>query len=513
MMDKKKLANQETPLNGYMEDAYALTVAISRDSNYEWIYSNYIQLVFQDPIKYDNQPIKFYKVSFKNGYIWDADCPLLCYDSITRDMIEMLNIDIIDFICKSIFYNNYVKVYLDEFYLPYRFLFKNKHYIHESLFFGFDYEKKELYGLAYVTDKTGYHFKEFAVNMDDVRQAYYAPIGESVQKERIVLMSCNREKYYEFDKENVKRSIFEYINSVQTDLRFTEINNPNESYIFGISIYDELIAYYKNGAKTKSVIPLHIIYEHKKLMVDRIKYMVENQYISNAQDIIDNYLCLIDKSYKCKLLFLKYKYADNDTTYQRLEKCIYEIKAQDEELMERLYLLLDEKVECSGIDYKYSRWGLWRDVAYPLGKRIHNSFEIAFYLHIINDKSRGYIRVTNEKCLNNYYAPFILKFDAGKEQFFIADSFDKNNVVLEGIKCKKNNVYLVRFIIDLANRKYCIVISESNQLIKHESIYSEEVGKKLQYINYIAAIHENSYRFAVSKLKCNNTENIKNLLQ
>lgn len=498
----KKLAIKETPLNGYMEDAYSLTVAISNESSYEWIYSNYIQLVFQNPIIYDNQPVKFFKLPFKNRRIWDAECPLLCCDAITRDMIEAMNIDIIDFICISISRNNYVRIYLDEYYLPYRFVYKKVHYTHESLFFGFDNDKNILYGLAYVTDETGYHFKEFSVDMDDVRQAYAAPIAEGVQKERITLMSCNRERYYEFDKKSVKNSIYEYINSVQTDIRYAEINNPDDNYIFGIRVYDALINYYKNGASSKSVIPLHIIYEHKKLMLDRVVYMIENKYISHDQGIIDDYLKIIDEAYKCKLLFLKYSYVDTEAAYKKLEKCINEIKNLDKELMQRLYLLLDEKVECKQAGYKYSRWGLWRDVAYPLNDRVCNSVEISFKLHIINNKSQGYIRITNEECLNNYFAPFILRFDVRKAEFCIADSWDRNHVILKNITCVPDNVYSISFIVDLDKRKYCVMICDQHQLVKYENVYADEVADKLQYINYFAAIHENSYRFAISELHC-----------
>lgn len=500
-MNRKKLLIKETPLNGYMEDAFALSVAISRECSYEWIYSNYIQLVFQDPAKYDNQPIKFYKVSFKNGDIWDADCPLLCCDTITREMIESIQMDIIDFICISIEHNNYVKIFLDEFYLPYRAQYRNEHYIHENFFYGFDSDKKELYGLAYVTDNTGYNFKEFSVCMDAVRQAYNAAFVESVQKGRIMLMSCNREKYYEFDVNTVKNSIYEYINSVQTDQRYAEINNPNENYIFGINIYTALIHYYKNNKIVKSVIPLHIIYEHKKIMFERIIFMIENGYIGFNQDIIDRYAKLIKKAYLCKMKYLKYCYSTIDYNLENLINCINEIRNEEESLMRRLYLLLDNKIEYNHTGYIYSRWGLWKDVAYSFCKKLYNCFEISFYLHFINDKAQGYIRISNEECLSNYYAPFVLKFDVKKGYFMIADNFDENDVVLKNIRCISDNIYLIRFLINLDQRSYCVIISDKEDLVKYENIYSEEVSSKLQYINYLAAIHINSYRFGISKLQ------------
>lgn len=112
-MDMVKILDvYKTPLSGYLEDAYPLTVALSSESSYEWIYSNYIQLVFQEPRKYDNQPVKFFKLSCKSGYTWDSDCPLLCCDTISRDMMAEIGIDIIDYICKAIYNKHYVRVTL-----------------------------------------------------------------------------------------------------------------------------------------------------------------------------------------------------------------------------------------------------------------------------------------------------------------------------------------------------------------------------------------------------------------
>ncbi|MCR5148501.1 MAG: hypothetical protein K6C35_05990 [Eubacterium sp.] len=497
---KKMLEIKMSPLNGYMEDAYPLTVAITRESNYEWIYSNYIQLVFQDPYIYRGQPVKFYKVSFKNGRVWDAELPLLCYDTITRDMVEVMEMDIIELICTAISRDYYVKVYLDEYFLPYRWTYKKQHYTHESLFFGFDNEKKELYGLAYVTDKDGYHFKKFAVSMEDVKEAYYSQIEKGVLSERIAFMSCNPERFYEFDKETVKRGIYEYLNSIGTDKKYSSINNPDDKYTFGIGIYDLLMDYYKGGVKNKLVIPLHIIYEHKKLMLDRILYMIDNHYLRHDQSIINGFYELAEKANTCKFLFLRYSANESEKAFRKMEKAINEVKRLDIELMKKLYVLMDDDVEEEHKEYIYSRCGLWRDVAFYIGEKTYNFFKITFKLHIINDRSKGYIRVTNNECLNNYYAPFMLKLDAENNEFGIADSFDIDYTRLEGIQCEKGHDYTVKYYVNLDKRRYKVDISDNEHHVVYENTYIEEVAEKLKYINYMAMIHNNSYRFAVSEI-------------
>lgn len=492
----------KTPLSGYLEDAYPLTVALSSESSYEWIYSNYIQLVFQEPRKYDNQPVKFFKLSCKSGYIWDSDCPLLCCDTISRDMMAEIGIDIIDYICKAIYNKHYVRVYLDEFYLPYRSEYKRIHYIHENFFFGYDQVEKKLHGLAYVTDELGYHFKTVTVHMNEVREAYRAANVDSVQQSRIMLMSCNKEKYYEFDIKVVKHNIYEYIHSIQGDQKYAEINNPNSDYTFGLRIYDKLIRYYRTNVQFKSVIPLQILYEHKKLMLNRIKFMTENGYIYYEKDIIDGYEEIINKTFICKMLVLKYIYASTNNNYKKLINSLKRIKEMDKALMERLFQSLDSIEGGNKEGYRYSRWGKWCNVAYCFNKKLNNQFEIVFKLHIINDKVRGYISICNEECLDEHKVPFRLRFDVKREIFVIIRGDGDNDILLNGVKCLPNNIYQVRFKIDLVNNRYSIEISDENQFDKYENGCTKEISSQIQYINSIAVIHENSYRFAINNLRC-----------
>ena len=343
---KKTLDAKEPLLNGYMEDAYALAVALSKDSSLEWVFSNYIQLVFQNPYLYDNQPLKFFKLSFKNGMVWDAECPLLNYDTITRKMLNEMDVDIIDYIRNSILHGLFVKVYLDEYYLPYRFSYKKKHYTHESLFYGFDDDKEELYGLAYVTDRNGYHFKRFIVEMKIIREAYYSPIEEGFLRERIVGITCNSERYYEFDKNVVKKSIYEYIHSIRSDVKYSEINNPDKSIVFGIKTYEHVRNYYQKMQDLKmSPIPLHIIFEHKKLMYERVKYMMKNRYIRYNRGLLDGFIEIINKAIKCKYMFLKCSSRNSEYAHKKLDDEIQEIRSLDELLMKKLYLMLSVKKE------------------------------------------------------------------------------------------------------------------------------------------------------------------------
>lgn len=492
MERKKKLVALESPLKGYMEDAYPLTVAITKESSYEWIYSNYIQLLFQNPKRFDNQPIKFYKLSWNSGLIWDADCPLLKYDTVPKEILESNNVDIINYIISAISQEYYVKVYLDEYFLPFRSFYQKKHYLHESMFIGYDLDKQELYGLAYVTDYTGYHFKEFVVSMEDVRKAYSIPVKDSVQRSRVMLMSCNWEKFYEFDIENVKESIYEYINSISTDKKHISITNVRD-YVFGLSVYDKLAEYFENSNLFQGVIPFHIIMEHKQLMVLRIKYMLDNKFIKECDDILTGFEMLVEKARNCKMLFIKYQYAPTDQNRDKVKSKIIDIKQHDEEMMKKLYEVLCDS-EREDKERLSSRWGLWKDIAYDIGKNLQGVFNISFNLHIICNEPRGYIRFSNNEKVYDFCAPIVLWIDAINHQFKV-----NNEKVIEGINCTSNSVYRVCFTIDLNKKEYSLLISNEKEMGRLEKINYEE---DIDFINQMIVIHDNSYYYSVDEVEC-----------
>ncbi len=497
MEKTKKLIIRRTPLNGYMEDAFPLSVAVTSSQNYEWIYSNYIQLIFQDPKRFDNQPVKFFKLSCRTGYVWDAECPLLNYDKVTRNTIALLGINIIDFICSAIEQNCYVLIYLDEYFLSYRSQFRKLHYIHESLIVGFDLDKKIFYGLAYVTDKYGYSFKEFTVEMDEVIQAYQGEYYEGVQKERITLLSCNKEKFYEFDIEAVKNEVYDYLNSISSDEKYRLIINPNENYTFGIAVYDKLIKYYRDGSTQNTIIPLHIMYEHKVLMLERIMFMIENNYISYENSLVDAINKIITDCDLCKKIYMKYSIVKKEKLLQNMIDRIYRIKEEDLEFMQEFYGLLNHNTKCRDYESLYSRNGFWFDISYNLNETLTDTFAITFQINIINNKSKGYIKLSNKDAEAKYIAPITLLIDTENERFGIVNKEQK--ILLENIKCTANNIYKVRFLVDLNQRIYSLEIKSNDKLIKYTNIQFRE-NDELKYVDKIIVIHENSYRYAISRL-------------
>ncbi len=74
-------------------------------------------------------------------------------------------------------------------------------------------------------------------------------------------------------------------------------------------------------------------------------------------------------------------------------------------------------------------------------------------------------------------------------------------IVVNDIACQAQKIYNINFFINLQNSKYDIEISCSNQAIKFTDIFIVEDSNKLDYVNRIVIIHENSYRYAITDLE------------
>lgn len=104
----KKCLNVKMPsLTGYLEEAHPLSVVEYYDMAKEWLYSNYITLVYGEPLNNSGQPLKFFKLTI-DGIGW-------CYKLPTSF---------------SVFY-------------------KSEHFLHALFLYGYDTEKNIFYIMAY----------------------------------------------------------------------------------------------------------------------------------------------------------------------------------------------------------------------------------------------------------------------------------------------------------------------------------------------------------------------------
>ena len=123
---KKQLPLNEPPIKTYYHHALALSILATRDDFLPWFYSNYIQLHVWDG-KYD-----FYEPWTHSGHI-AVFCPLLYIRVIDRDLVGQMCGSIVSFIKGCIEKDYYVRLKIDEFFIPDTVLYQREHGPHLAL--------------------------------------------------------------------------------------------------------------------------------------------------------------------------------------------------------------------------------------------------------------------------------------------------------------------------------------------------------------------------------------------
>lgn len=80
---------------------------------------------------------------------------------------------------------------------------------------------------------------------------------------------------------------------------------------------------------------LHVLYDHKTLMIDRINHMFFMKYMENDDTILDEFislqnLCLVNRN-----LFIKYQSTKNKDIINRIIDNIRIIKCKDQRYMQK----------------------------------------------------------------------------------------------------------------------------------------------------------------------------------
>lgn len=280
-MNKKILKLAELPVNCYPDYAYPLSVILNEDKSLDWFYSNFIQIYHTKDMK--TSPVNFY-YSDLNNRLWDTRFPLLDYQTIHKDTIDKLGIDIIDFIKTIIDTENYCYLYLDEYYLPTSAAYGKVHFAHVQFVYGYDADKSVLFMAGY--DKSR-HYNYYTNKFEHIRNAYLLCERDFYNdKNNIYIFKYNYQgSPYHFDMKAVYTQTIEYLESKDSSVKYNNCFNSRTGMTFGIHVIsrikDDMDKYKENviGMEYIDERPFCIMREQKTLMVLRLQYMMDKRYI------------------------------------------------------------------------------------------------------------------------------------------------------------------------------------------------------------------------------------------
>jgi hypothetical protein len=211
------------------------------------------------------------------------EIPNLSFSIIRRDIFYLTKSNIITFLKKVIEHDFYIYLYLDEFYIMSSVNFNKNHFGHDVLVIGLDEANQEfnLYGYDLNNKQT-----EFTVNFNDLEKAFESLPDRNQNLSSDLILIRPEKCEHIFDPKELKLKFKRY-------LTVEDIFKHNNTRQFGCNVYKILKEIYAYNAEIVDFRISHKLYEHKKILFDRISYLEKNKYISNfeyinyAREILD----------------------------------------------------------------------------------------------------------------------------------------------------------------------------------------------------------------------------------
>ncbi len=323
-----KLVNPS--IKSYQFIAFPLAIIEQYDESKKWLFNNFIQLA------YDNQknspvPFCFYMLDYTIN-------PFLDVMRFSREIKNLVNLNIIEFTQKAIENNYYLYLNVDEYYIPNRKSYTKQHYSHDILAYGFDKNKKVFKVLGY--DNT-MKFAPSEVPYEKFANAYTSLDKINNDCEQICLFKPKIEPY-EVSGSIIKDRLIDYIESKNTSLQYADLREPWERS-YGLSAYTSLKAYFESFKRNsfEKIDPINslIILEHKRLMRDRVNFLSSNGFLKERIDLA-SFEELEKLSETIHLLCLKFNIKRDISIIDNLINIMNILKDKEEQTYSKLIELL-----------------------------------------------------------------------------------------------------------------------------------------------------------------------------
>lgn len=342
-MKKKLLKICDPPIKLYLNHSYILSVLLTNEKALSWVYSNYIQITyFKDFIKREKFSVNFF-LGNMSKYFYNI--PFLDVRTLDKEFFKVHFKNVTKFIINSINSNYYIMTIVDEFYIKEKASYNLEHFMHLIMINGYDLEKKCFYIAGFDINRI---YKKQEVSFEEFNKSFFSDQGYNKNIRDNFLMLYKTEDYenikfpqknfnvfkYEFDIEHVKLSLMEYLNSKCSSDKLRMYANPIEELGYGIGVYLHLIKYLRYIIDNKKIEIIdfrgfHGLLEHKKLMINRIKYMKNNKYLFQSHSIIEEFQDIAKDVNILRNLIFKFNIKPNHTLLDTCVDIIEKLKTKE----------------------------------------------------------------------------------------------------------------------------------------------------------------------------------------
>lgn len=319
-------------LDSYPLNANILSVlcAYKKESS-SWLSDHFIQLVVDNEGEH-SWKTNFYDLRGANKIFSNLYCPFLKSVIIDREILDPLLTDFTTFIEEQINKGFYFHIRLDCFYLSCSEYFKKSHGTTHVFIYGYDHEAEEITLSGFFDGK--YCMKK-TVKYNEINNSYLLDFNK-YPKVIQYRMFKYRDYNYKFDVNLLKLFINDYVNCKDSFLKYAHaFDYQNSETYFGLDTYNMLIEKFEFQDDGD----FKILYDHKVLMMMRLGYLKDNEYISSNSFNLLTKQCedILSKSMELHNMVLKYDTGKEAVIAKEIKNKTLLLRQIDKEFMIRIH--------------------------------------------------------------------------------------------------------------------------------------------------------------------------------
>lgn len=326
--DWKKLTTLE--YNYSENNCLGIDLNIADNQYYNWIFTNFINLQgnLTDLVRLDwiNTPKRNYKFYSIN--------PMITFENVELGILN--SYEMFECIRNNIDNNKYIEIYLNEKYINNTLFYQKYDFVHENLCYGYDEDNK----LIFLVNMRDGKPNLIEVYIDDFLKGFFYNNNNNFVN---TFLYNTDEAYYRFNKKYMILNLRQYLRGANISENFGFCSNV-ENKTYGIDIYDLL-------ATEEGILKLlddkrisFLIYEHKKIMCDRIQFLYERKEFGN-DDYLKFYSVFQDNLNNSELLLmlvLKNSIKSINDINSKINNLIKKIKNNEIQYINELITLIDK---------------------------------------------------------------------------------------------------------------------------------------------------------------------------
>lgn len=307
----------KTPISTYPHTAHMAAFLWNDSRIYPWLMNCFIKLFSWDLENMDYEDF------------WFLDCPVLLCERLSRSMIQRRWGNYLSFIEDGIDMGYYVYLIVKTGEIR---AYGGYKYPHDLLIYGYDNEKRVFFisdffqGRHYGKQAASYEEMEKALIYDDKTYTCHWVFHDDM-----ILIKPNHYDKFEFQPERVATSISDYLAARPTVCTYSRVKLNTEkeidNHVFGMDCYKILKSHIRKnmdgyGPSEHWRQVFHLMYEHKAVMKERVKYMRDIGVLRNGECNLQHCVDMESDAHLIRNMYIKYVIRGNKSMLQKLDLMI-----------------------------------------------------------------------------------------------------------------------------------------------------------------------------------------------